>query len=145
MSNDLTKLKAFLIPVLRRATYRYKERSNALRNARIDRGVYECALCKGRFKQKEIVLDHIIPIVDPKLGFTNWDDYINRMFCDASGYQVICKSCNEGKTALENELRTLYRKQRKDDEKLDKVLTRKLPKTEKYNKIFKDIEEEVDK
>lgn len=144
MSNDLTKLKSFLIPILRRGTYRWKERTAALKAARKDRGIYECALCKGLFKQKETVLDHINPVVDPKTGFTNWDDYINKMFCDADGYQVICKSCNEAKTTLENELRKMYRAQRKEDDgKLDKVITRKLPKVEKYDKIYKEIEEEL--
>jgi 5-methylcytosine-specific restriction endonuclease McrA len=110
-------LKKFLIPVLRRATYRWPARSDALKDSRKERNSYECAMCKDRFKNNEVVLDHIVPVVDPKLGFTNWDDYINRMFPEKEGFQVLCNDCHDIKTELEDEMRKHFSKERKKNEK----------------------------
>lgn len=107
-------LKKFLIPVLRRATYRWTARSEALKDARKERNTYECAMCNDMFKNNEVVLDHILPVVDPKTGFTNWDDYINRMFPDKTGFQVLCKPCHEVKTSLEDEMRKHFNQERKN-------------------------------
>lgn len=110
-------LKKFLIPVLRRATYRWQARSEALKDSRKDRNQYECASCKELFKNNEVALDHILPVVDPKLGFTNWDDYIDRMFPEKEGFQVLCSSCHDIKTELEDEMRKHFNKERKKNEK----------------------------
>lgn len=110
-------LKRFLIPVLRRATYRWPARSEALKDSRKERNSYECAICKDRFKNDEVVLDHIVPVVDPKLGFTDWDDYINRMFPEKEGFQVLCNDCHDIKTELEDEMRKHFTKERKKSEK----------------------------
>jgi hypothetical protein len=74
-------------------------------------------MCKDRFKNNEVVLDHIVPVVDPKLGFTNWDDYINRMFPEKEGFQVLCNDCHDIKTELEDEMRKHFSKERKKNEK----------------------------
>ena len=50
-------------------------------------------------------MDHIDPVVNPETGFTTFDDYIERMFCGVAGFQVLCKSCHDAKTYLENQLR----------------------------------------
>lgn len=110
-------LKKFLIPVLRRATYRWPARSDALKDSRKERNSYECAMCKDRFKNNEVVLDHIVPVVDPKRGFDNWDDYINRMFPEKEGFQVLCNDCHDIKTDLEDEMRKHFNKERKKNEK----------------------------
>jgi len=110
-------LKKFLIPILRRATYRWSARSEALKESRKDRNAYECAMCKDIYKNNQIVLDHIIPVVDPKLGFTNWDDYVDRMFPEKEGFQVLCSSCHDIKTELEDEMRKHFNKEKKKNEK----------------------------
>lgn len=46
-------------------------------------------------------MDHIEPVV-PESGWDSWDGYIERLFCNEDGYQVICKSCHKKKTASEN-------------------------------------------
>lgn len=102
-------LKSFIIAGLRRASYRWPERTKAKNAARISRGLYECNGCKNAFGPKDIKLDHIDPVVDVKTGFTNWDDYINRMFCKADGFQVLCDQCHTLKTAVEKQLRVLYK------------------------------------
>jgi 5-methylcytosine-specific restriction endonuclease McrA len=106
-------LKRFIVPVLRRATYRWPARSEALKEARKERNSYECASCFGRFKNNEVVLDHILPVVDPKTGFKDWDDYIDRMFPVKEGFQVLCSDCHDIKTDLEDEMRKHFNKERK--------------------------------
>ena len=108
-------LKKFLVPVLRRATYRWPARSDALKDSRKERNSYECAMCKEIFKNNEVVLDHIVPVLDPKLGFRIWDDYINRMFPEKEGFQVLCSSCHDIKTELEDEMRKHFNKERKNE------------------------------
>lgn len=100
--------KAFVIATLRRASYRWKGRTEAFRAARVDRGKYKCASCTGLFSNKEVQLDHIDPIV-PVRGWDSWDGYIERLFCPGSGYQVCCRSCHASKTLLEKELRKQFR------------------------------------
>lgn len=50
-------------------------------------------------------MDHIIPVVGAD-GFTTWDDYIERMFVDREGFQVLCKACHKIKTDEEKGERT---------------------------------------
>jgi hypothetical protein len=108
-----SNLKSFIINALRRATYRWPPRSEALKTSRKERGLYQCKYCEEYFKNKEICLDHIQPVVDPKTGFTTWDDYIEKMFPEKEGFQVLCKRCHDVKTGLEDEMRKHYNKKRK--------------------------------
>jgi hypothetical protein len=62
---------------------------------------YKCATCNGSFPAKEIQVDHILPVIDPSMGFITWDDVIKRMFCEKEGYQVVCKPCHQTKTNAE--------------------------------------------
>lgn len=96
----------WLISQLRRISYKWPERTKAKNRGRIERGVYRCNRCKNEFPAKSIQLDHRIPVVDPDSGFTGWSDYIERLFCDASGYQVLCRPCHKEKTVEENSRRT---------------------------------------
>ena len=105
--------KSWLINVLRRASYKWPARSEALASARIERGLYKCNMCNGSFRRKEVELDHIIPVINVKYGFTTWDEYINRLFCEASNYQVICSLCHVAKTTTENNMRKLVDKKKK--------------------------------
>lgn len=98
-------LRPWLITQLRRISYRYGPRYQALNAAKVSRGVYKCAGCKKDFARKDIQVDHIQPIVGSE-GFTTWDDYITRLFCEAEGLQVLCKDdCHKEKTRLEREAR----------------------------------------
>lgn len=106
-------LKRFLISILRRATYRWPPRSEALKEGRKERNTYQCAMCNDMFKNNEIVLDHVKPVVDPKTGFTTWDEYIDRMFPEKQGFQVLCSGCHDIKTELEDEMRKHFNKERK--------------------------------
>lgn len=103
-------LKPFVINLLRRGTFVWKPRTEAMKAARIERGLYLCAICKGSFKNKDIKLDHIDPVVDVKTGFVDFDTYIDRMFCEADNFQVCCRGCHDTKSSLEREMRKKYKK-----------------------------------
>jgi len=48
-----------------------------------------------------VQVDHIIPVIDPATGFTTWDAFIERLFCDRDNLQVLCTSCHDIKTKEE--------------------------------------------
>jgi len=66
---------------------------------------YECHSCKEAFPAKEVQVDHIEPVVDPKVGFVDWDTFITRLFCGEENLQVLCKPCHLVKTKLEKDER----------------------------------------
>lgn len=69
---------------------------------------YECAHCKQLFPQKEIEINHIVPVV-PVTGFDSWDKVIERMFCEIEGLEALCKPCHKLVTQEENLLRKTYK------------------------------------
>lgn len=106
-NNDLTE---FVKRHLRRSSYRWGPRSTVFKASRRSRGVYECAKCLGLFGRREIRMDHVNPVIDPKKGWQGWDEYINRMFPDEKGFQALCNECHNTKTQKENEVRRKVKK-----------------------------------
>lgn len=76
---------------------------------------YKCAECGEHFPAKEVAVDHINPVVDPAVGFTSWDELIERMFCEADGLQVLCKGCHKIKSAEERTIAVERRRKEKDN------------------------------
>ncbi len=60
-----------------------------------------CEGCKKLFKQGDLRADHILPVVGPE-GFQTWDIFISRLYCEADGFQALCSTCHDAKTAEEN-------------------------------------------
>ena len=121
-----TKLKAFIINTLRRASFRHKPRGEAKKKAKVKVGEYstgrakygyKCVACEEVFKSGDVKVDHIDPVVDPKKGWQNFDVYIERMFCDEDKMQVLCKGCHDEKTGIEREERKKYRELKKQLDK----------------------------
>lgn len=104
-------LATFVKGILRRGSFHWKARQEALVNARVERGKYKCASCQDLFGPKEVDLDHRYPVIDPKTGFTTWDDYINRLFCSSEDFDVLCKACHEAKTKMEDIMREHFKTQ----------------------------------
>lgn len=100
----LPELKTWLRWQLRKISLRWPARSQAMARARVERGVYRCEGCGALTPAKNIQADHIIPVVGPN-GFTNWDDFIQRLFCSVENYQILCKKCHDVKTLAENKER----------------------------------------
>jgi 5-methylcytosine-specific restriction endonuclease McrA len=113
------ELKRFLIPKLRSASYRWAERSKAIKNARVSRGLYSCASCGDEnVKNGDFAVDHTEPVV-PLDGWDgkDWTQYVTRMFVKAEQFQILCHPCHDIKSNLEVQLRKLRREAKK---KLDK-------------------------
>jgi len=112
-----------------------------------ERVMYECEHCHKLFfdkfwfytttkkwrKKSAVALDHVIPVIDPKTGFTTWDDYIERMF--NGKVQLLCHSCHNIKTTQENGERTDVRrsKRTKSPAKPTKDIVKKVSKCPKKN------------
>jgi hypothetical protein len=103
------KMKRLIISNLRRVSRFDKRRTLVMQKYRIRRGHYYCAACNKVKNTREVILDHIQPIV-PVTGWDNWDNYIERLFCDECGYQLLCEECHREKTNSENAARKAYKK-----------------------------------
>jgi hypothetical protein len=63
-------------------------------------------------------LDHVEPVVSLK-GFTNWEDYVQRMFPNIDGipnpkgFQILCNLCHDNKSLNENLIRKINRDKKK--------------------------------
>lgn len=104
------RFNSFIISALRGASRKWAPMQQALKRASTGRGFFDCEGCGEncptsvvidgkRFKNK--IADHIDPIVDPAKGFENWDTFIERMFIELDGWQILCKKCHDEKTAEE--------------------------------------------
>ena len=111
----------FVKGILRRGSFHWKARNEALVAARVSRGKYMCKTCGDLFGPKEVDLDHNEPVIDPKRGFTTWDDYIERLYCDVENFSVLCKSCHSAKTCQEDILREHFKTERDELPDLKKV------------------------
>lgn len=119
------RYKSFITSLLRQGTRRWAPITEVEKEARVERGFYLCACCKesvpattkvGKKRQKNVFVDHIDPIVNPETGFTTWDDFIERMFCEKENLQLLCKSCHDKKSSEERGIAALARKTRKEEE-----------------------------
>lgn len=105
--------RAFIVAVLRSGTRRWPPKYNTLNAAKTEKKKnkatgrmaqhYRCNACGDDFPQKEVQVDHIQPVVDPKVGFKDWNTFIRRLFCDEDNLQVLCKVCHKDKTKKEQE------------------------------------------
>lgn len=106
-----SRFRSFVVSALRTATRRWPPKFKALKEAYIGRKVnqktnkmamhYACAGCDVHFVAKDVQVDHIFPVVDPRTGFVDWETYISRLFCEKENLQVLCKPCHAEKTASE--------------------------------------------
>lgn len=104
------RIRAFIVSVLRAGARRWPPKFETLQEAFVGKKTnektgreakhYECNECKGHFPSKDVQVDHIIPVVDPK-GFTTWDDYITRLYCGKDNLQVLCITCHKIKSKQE--------------------------------------------
>lgn len=116
MQKKPINLKTWVIQRLRGQSYKWPYRNSALVAARVDRGLYKCAICSEIFKRDGVQLDHIKPVI-PLTGWDNWDGFITRLFCEEDGYQVICLICHNVKTTTEDTIRAKNNAERKAKEK----------------------------
>jgi len=103
--------RSFVTSTIRGGFRRYPPKFAVLKNAFVGKHInpdsgklasfYTCKSCKKDFTAKNVQVDHIKPIVDPKIGFVSWDDFIEKLFCEVKNLQVLCIPCHKKKSALE--------------------------------------------
>ena len=110
------RFKSFIVSSLRRTSARWGPKSVAKRSARHFEKLHNpsgrlvfhsvCAGCKEVVPETTSSVDHIEPVIDPEKGFTTWDSYVERMFCEVEGFQVLCSDCHSIKTKKERAIAT---------------------------------------
>lgn len=102
----------FIKNILRQGSRKWAPIHEAVKRANVRRGFYLCNGCKeevpttikvGNKRYKNVLVDHIKPIIDPDIGFTNFHDFAENLFCELDNLQVLCKECHDKKTKEENE------------------------------------------
>lgn len=94
----------FIRSALRAAFMKWGPKNAAKLNAKIGYNQYTCASCEGVFGNKDVQVDHIEPCGTLK----KYDDlpaFVEKMFCEVEGFQVLCKSCHQIKTNEERKSR----------------------------------------
>ena len=109
------RYKAFKISALRAYMKRWEPLWDIKTKAKVGRMVnkrtgrlaehYACAGCGGFFVSRDVQVDHIEPVVDPKDGFQDLDTFSDRLYCEEENLQVLCKECHKVKTNLERKER----------------------------------------
>jgi 5-methylcytosine-specific restriction endonuclease McrA len=69
--------------------------------AKKDAVQYRCNACGQWSPSTKVAVDHISPVIDVQAGFVDWNQFVDRLFCDASNLQVICDTCHDAKTHIE--------------------------------------------
>lgn len=109
------RYRTFVRSALRAAFRKWPPKFAVLKSAATERRInpasgklamhYRCAACAKEFPAKLVQVDHVKPIVSVFAGFKTWDDYIDKLFCEAKNLQVLCKPCHAMKTAKERKKR----------------------------------------
>ena len=97
---------------------RWPEKYRAVNLAFVEHGInpatgrkcklHKCSVCGNLFPQNAVQADHIVPVVGSE-GFVSWDRFIQRLFCPAKGFQVVCKKCHNEITKIERTERAALR------------------------------------
>jgi 5-methylcytosine-specific restriction endonuclease McrA len=120
---------------LRRLSYSWPPRKAVSDKAKRAPATFECEDCgiwcytgksktnlaklKKKFPKENIVMerfdiDHIIPVISIKNGFTDWNELVEGMFCGEENLWGICKVCHQVKTKKETQERKEWRQKKKE-------------------------------
>ena len=114
----------FVKGLLRSGSGKWAPKQQCIKKARVSRGIYTCSCCgelvtatikhptTGK-RTKNILADHVIPIIDPAVGFTTWDDFIEGLFCEEENFQAVCYACHKEKTKEERDIATARKRREK--------------------------------
>jgi 5-methylcytosine-specific restriction endonuclease McrA len=61
----------------------------------------QCQVCDEWVSTSKIAVDHMIPVISIELGKQDWNEFINRLWCDKANLQRICDPCHDSKTYSE--------------------------------------------
>lgn len=63
---------------------------------------YQCTNCKNHFKSDEVSVDHKVPAGTLRT-YTDLPGFVERLFCEVDGLQVLCNPCHDVKTKKEKQ------------------------------------------
>jgi len=99
------------VSALRAGSRRWPPRFETLNESKTEKKVntltgriaqhFRCASCGGEFPAKQVNVDHILPVVDPVVGFVDWNTFVENLYCEKENLQVLCKTCHDLKTKKE--------------------------------------------
>jgi 5-methylcytosine-specific restriction endonuclease McrA len=61
---------------------------------------YQCKICTNWFPEKKINVDHIVPAGSLNCA-QDLPGFVERLFCEVDGLQVLCSDCHNKKTQKE--------------------------------------------
>jgi hypothetical protein len=99
----------FIRSALRSAFRKWGPKHEAKKEAKVAYNTYVCASCDGWFGATQVEVDHIEPAGSLRC-YEDLPGFVERMFCEAEGFQVLCKDCHQQKTNEEKEMRNAARK-----------------------------------
>lgn len=115
-----SRFNSFVKGGLRSISQRWPPKYTVLNEAKTEKKInpksgriaqhFLCAKCLKDFPQKEVEVNHIIPVV-PISGFDDWNGVIERMFCEKELLEVLCRLCHKGVTTEENNNRKINDKE----------------------------------
>jgi 5-methylcytosine-specific restriction endonuclease McrA len=101
------RYRGFITSALRSAMRRWPPKWEVLKAAYIETRKnkrtgrlakhYRCNACTKLYVASAVQVDHKIPIG----SCSTWDEFIERLFCEAENLQVLCKPCHKAKTKAE--------------------------------------------
>ena len=107
------RYRTFITSVLRAGSRKWPPKYECLNDAKTSKKIntktkrmaqhYLCASCLQEYPQSSVQVDHITPVIDVAAGFTSWDDFIRRLYCEKDNLQVLCVSCHSEKTLKEKQ------------------------------------------
>ena len=99
------RMMSFIRSMLRQGTMRWAPRNTALQQGRRPnqsanrrlKWEYQCGDCNRWHPRKGIEIDHIIPAGSLR-QFDDLPGFVERLYCEADGFRLLCKSCHHTKT-----------------------------------------------
>lgn len=83
----------------------------------------QCQVCNQWVGSSHIAVDHIDPVISVEHGKQDWNEFIDRLWCNTSGkanLQRICDPCHDKKTSTER----IERLTKKYNQELDEIESR---------------------
>lgn len=90
----------------RREVPRYKKDGSLHKKNSVQR---QCQVCNEWVSGSNISVDHIVPVISIENGFQDWNQFVDRLWCDKKNLQRICDACHDKKTQKER-IDRLYKK-----------------------------------
>ncbi len=110
--------RSFIMSALRRAQWPPKYAS--IEKAYVRDGInpktgkpcklHLCPVCDKLHPKGMMQADHIHTVI-PLAGFDSWDNVISRLYCEADGFEAICRDCHKTRTKEQNLQRKLKKAQ----------------------------------